>query len=231
MSSQENTKESLDLREIMFVFKKHLFLVIFTTVVFSIFGFAVSKFYMTPKYKADTTLIINPGQVSQSTAMTYDQVATTQQLVGTYSVILKSDTILDQVIQNLDLNTDAAKLSKSIAVTGVNSTEVIDLSVKSTDPQQAADIANEITKVAPDIIIKTVKAGSLEVISFAKPNSVPVSPNIPLYTAISFAAGLLISSIISFGIEFFDNTISSDEDVKKHLGISVIGVIPFIDKS
>jgi capsular polysaccharide biosynthesis protein len=106
---------------------------------------------------------------------------------------------------------------------------VIEVSVKGTNPQEVSDIANEITKVAPDIIIKTVKAGSVEIISPAKSSDIPVSPNIRLYTAIALIIGIVISVLISFVMEMFDNSISSEEDVKKYLKLAVIGIIPSVE--
>jgi capsular polysaccharide biosynthesis protein len=220
---------NLDLREILFILKKHWKLLVIVPIVCAVSALLISKYIITPKYEADATLIVNPAQNAQNTTITYDQVTTAQELVGTYSIILKSDTVLDQVIHNLNLDTTAKELATNISVNGMNQTEVIDLSVKDTDPQEASAIANEITKVAPDIIIKTVKAGSVEIISPAKPSDIPVSPNIRLYTAIALIIGIVISVLISFVIEMFDNSFSSEEDVKKYLELAVIGIIPSIE--
>jgi capsular polysaccharide biosynthesis protein len=229
LNQKNENNESIDLREVLFILKKHWKLLIIVPIVCAVSALLISKYIITPKYEADATLIVNPAQNAQNTTITYDQVTTAQELVGTYSIILKSDTVLDQVIQNLNLDTTAKKLVKNISVSGVNQTEVIDLSVKDTDPQEASDIANEITKVAPDIIIKTVKAGSVEIISPAKSSDIPVSPNIPLYTAIAFIIGIVISVLFSFAIELLDNSFSSEEDVKKYLELAVIGIIPSVE--
>jgi capsular polysaccharide biosynthesis protein len=226
----ENEAESLDIREILFVLKKHLKFIIVLSIVCGIMGLMVSKFLLKPEYQADATLIVNAEQTQQSTTMTYDQVTTAQDLVNTYAVILTSDTILNQVISNLQLNTTPAKLNNEISVTGVNDTQVIDISVKDHNPQVAAYIANEITKIAPNFIIKTVKAGSVEIISPAKINDNPVSPNIPLNSVISLIAGLIISVCISFLIQMLDNSFASEEDIQKYLGLTVLGVIPNIEK-
>jgi capsular polysaccharide biosynthesis protein len=229
LNQKNENNESIDLREILFILKRHWKLLVIVPIVCAVSALLISKYMITPKYEANTTLIVNAAQNAQNTTITYDQVTTTQELVGTYSIILKSDTVLDQVIQNLNLDMTANELAANISVSGVNQTEVIGLSVKGTNPQEASDIANEITKVAPDIIIKTVKAGSVEIISPAKPSDIPVSPNIRLYTAIALIIGIVISVLISFVIEMFDNSFSSEEDVKKYLELAVIGIIPSIE--
>jgi capsular polysaccharide biosynthesis protein len=228
LNQKNENYESIDLREVLFILKKHWKLLVIVPIVCAVSALLISKYIITPKYAANVTLIVNAAQNSQNTTITYDQLTTAQELVGTYSIILKSDTVLDKVIQNLNLDTTAKELSKNVSISGVNQTEVIDLSVKDTDPQEASDIANEITKVAPDIIIKTVKAGSVEIISSAKPSNIPVSPNIPLYTAIALIIGFVIFVLFSFVIELLDNSFSSEEDVKKYLELAVIGIIPNI---
>jgi capsular polysaccharide biosynthesis protein len=220
--------ENLDICEFLFILKKHLKLLIIIPVVCGMVGFGVSQWVFRPQYESDTTLIVNAAQSSQTTSITNDQINAAQQLVNTYAIIFKSDTVLDQVINNLNLGTDAKELASSITVNGVNQTEVIDITVRNPDPQVAADIANEIIKVAPTVIIDTVKAGSVEIISPAKKADKPMSPNKALNTAISLLVGLIVAIVISLVIEMMNNTFTSGEDMQKYLDYPVLGVIPNI---
>lgn len=224
----DKKNENLSLKEIFFILKKHLALILILTILCSAFGFIVSKFVIKPKYQAVATLIVNPGQNSQNnnSTITYDQVNTTQQLVGTYSIILKSSKVLDKVISDLSLDTDSTKLAKNISVDGVDQTEVIQIAVRDQDPDMAEKIENDIIKVAPSVIIKTVKAGSVEIVSPAETDKRPVSPNVFLNTIIALCTGILISVLISFLIESLSNKFYSDEDIQKYLNLTVLGIIP-----
>lgn len=223
----EIKSENLNLQEILFILKKHLSLILAITIVFGALGFTVSKFFITPKYQATASLIVNPGQNSQTNStITFDQVNTTQQLVGTYAIILKSSKVLDKVISDLNLSMDSTQLAKNISVSGVDQTEVIEIRVKDKDPDMAEKIENDIITVAPSVIIKTVKAGSVEVISPAVTDEKPVSPNVLLNTVIALCAGIAISVFVSFLLESLSNKFYSDEDVQKYLNLTVLGVIP-----
>lgn len=217
---------TLDLREIALILKKHIALIIIIPIIFAILGYLVSSFIIAPKYEADATLVVNAGQNSQTSVVTYDQLNTAQQLVNSCAVILKSDNVLDKVISNLNLDMTAEELANEVTVSPVNQTEVLDISVKDENAQRAVYIANEISKIAPDILIKTVKAGSVEVVSSAKADNKPVSPNVMLFTAVGFIIGIFAVVILSFIIEKMDNTFSSEDDIQKHLGFTVLGVIP-----
>jgi capsular polysaccharide biosynthesis protein len=208
--------------------KRHIKLLIIVPIVFGIAGFSVSKWLFVPQYESSAILIVNASPNMQASGITYDQITTAQQLVNTYSIILKSDTVLNMVIGSLNLNTNAKQLADNITVNGINQTEVIKLVARNPDPQTAADIANKIIQVAPQEIIKMVKAGSVEIISPAKKSESPVSPKIWLNTVIFVLFGLIISLFILLFIEMMNNTFSSSEDITKYLGCSVIGVIPKI---
>jgi capsular polysaccharide biosynthesis protein len=220
--------ENLDIREFLFILRKHLNLLIIIPIACGLVCFGVSRWVITPQYQSDAILVVNAAQSSQTTSITNDQITAAQQLVSTYAIILKSDTVLNQVINNLNLSTDAKELAGSITVNGVNQTEVIDIAVRNPNPQTAADIANEIIRVAPAVIIDTVKAGSVEIISPAKKSDKPVSPNKVLNIAISLLAGFIVSVVISLAIEMMNNTFTSGEDVQKYLEYPVLGVIPNI---
>lgn len=222
----ETNAESINLRGIIRTLKKHVKMLIALTVLTGITGFAASNYLITPMYQADATLIVNPGQNTQNKAITYDQVTMTQKLVGTYSIILKSDAVLDKVIEDLNLRSTAKSLAKNITVNGIDDTEVIQISVKENDPALAEKITEDIIRVAPAVIIDTVKAGSVEIISPANADHKPVSPNIPVCTAAAAFSGMILAVILAFAREMMNNQFASDEDIKKHLNFAVLGVIP-----
>lgn len=223
--------ESLDLRGFLFILRKNIKMLIIMTIIFGLVGYSVSKFLIKPQYQSTATLIVNASTQSQDMSQTYDAVQVSQMLVDTYTIILESDTVLDKVDNDLQLGLTTQQLKKKIDVKGEGTTEVIDLSVKDESPATAAAIANDILKFAPSEIMRTVKAGSVEVISKARPLNKPVSPNIPLFTLIGAFAGLFLALIIAFMKEMLNNTFESDEDIQKYLDFTLLGVIPNINSN
>lgn len=219
--------ETMDLREIFSVLRKHLLLIVILSITFGIAGYGFSKYLMKPVFEADATMIVNSSQV-QTNTVTYDQIVAAQQLVSTYAVILKSDPIMKQVSDRLGLHMTPENLARCVSVTGVNETEVLDITVTFPNAHKAAAIANQITKISPAFIIRTVKAGSVEVISDAKVNVTPVGPNITQNALIALLAGLVLSIIIAFTHEMVNNKLMTGDDIEKNLGISVLGVIPAV---
>lgn len=222
-------EQELDLGHLLSVLRQGWKAVVIFSVIGLIIGFLLAKWVITPQYASNTMLVVNAeNNQNPNTTITNDQLTTAQELVNTYSVILTSDTVLDQVISDLNLKTDATTLAKNITVEGVNQTQVLKITVKDANPQVAKNIANDIARVAPDVIIRTVKAGSVEVVSDAKLESKPVFPNVALFSVIGLLIGLFGTYITLLVRDLLDHTFDSEEDVEKCLDISVIGVIPVV---
>lgn len=217
--------ETIDLLDVLNAVRQHILAIILTTLVLAAAGFGVSKFLMTPMYQASALMIVNTRQDITSN-VTSDQINSATKLVSTYSIILKSDTVLNQVIENLGLNMDYQQLANRVTVSAVDDTQVMKVTVTSDNPEWARQVCEQITQISPDVILEAVEAGSVKVISKASISPEPVSPNVSRNTARGAVAGLVISVGIVFLMVLLDNKINNEEDVSKYLDLTVVGVIP-----
>lgn len=227
MNNEEN--EVIDLVEILYAIRQHLLEVILATVVAAIIGFAASKLLMTPQYSSSAMMIVNTRQDVTSN-VTSDQINSATKLVATYSIIIKSDTVLQQVIENLGLGMTYSELNSRVSVQAVDDTQVMKITVNSTSPEWAQTVCDEILAVSPDIIKEAVEAGSVKVISKASLNPHPISPNIKKNTALGAMVGLVLALGIIVLQVLLDNKINTEEDVTKYLDMTVLGVIPQYDQ-
>ena len=222
--------ETIDLRELFLLVKKNILMILAVTIASAAVGFLISAFLLSPQYEASATLIVNSreDQTAQTT-ITNDQITSATKLVDTYSVILTSDTVLDKAIADLELTLDYEELLDKVTVESVNGTQVMKISVQDEDPVLAQSIVANIVEQAPEIIIQTVKAGSVEVISQAKTAEEPVSPKKVLNTALAGILGLVLSLGFVLLRNVMNNKFMTDDDISKKLGLTVLGVIPQID--
>lgn len=227
MDNEEN--EVIDLTEILSAVRQHLLELIFVTLVAALVGFTASKFLMNPKYDSSALMIVNTRQ-DVNANVTSDQINSATKLISTYSIIIKSDTVLQQVIDNLGLNLTYAKLNKRVTVAAVDDTQVMKITVQSDSPEWARQVCEQIITVAPDVIKEAVEAGSVKVISNPSLATEPVSPNIMKNTMLAAAVGfVLVIGIIVLQV-LLDNKINTEEDVTKYLDMTVLGVIPQYDQ-
>lgn len=219
-------EETIDLREYFAIIKKRFWIIALLAIISALISGVISFFMLNPVYEAKSTLIVNADKQAETQIVTGDQITVTQKLAVTYGEIIKSRIVLDDVIKNLKLETTYESLSGQITVSPVNDTQIISISVQDTNPQKARDIANEIPKVFKKEAKRITKANDIQVIDKAILPQNPIKPNKMMNMAIAAVLGAMIGLFVVFLIEYLDNKLKTPQDIEKHLGLSVLGVVP-----
>ena len=219
-------EETIDLREYFGIIKKRSKIIVAITLIAMAVSGIVSFFVLSPVYEANTTLIVNKNESNESQTMTGDDLNVTQKLAVTYGEIIKSRTVLNEVIKDLKLDMEYGELSGSINVSAVNNTQIISITVQDTNPKKAMDIANAIPKIFTEEAKRITKANGVEVIDTAVLPQSPVKPNKVMNVAIATVLGLMIGLFVVFLLEYMDTKIKKPEDIEKHLGLPILGVVP-----
>ena len=225
----EQEYETIDLREIIFLLRNNAISIVASALVCALLGFLVTTFLITPQYEASATMIVNSQQNQSAANITNDMITTAKNLVTTYGIVVKSDTVLQQVIDQLNLDMTYEELQSKVAISAVDSTQVMRIAVQDANPAQAKAIVGKIVEIAPEIVRAAVESGSVKVISDARVGDEPVSPNKMMNTAIAGLLGLALSVGAIFVKEMLNNTFKNDDDIQRHLGFTVLGVIPYVD--
>ena len=224
--TQLDDEIEIDLWELFQVLLKNWLWILLSTLGCAILGLLITMFLITPKYRAEATMIVNTRQ-DQTATVTNDQITSAQKLVDTYSIIIRSRRVIDPIMEKLNIEDEYEDFVETILVESVNNTQVMSIQVENKDPEIALQVVQEIVDRAPGAIISTVEAGSVNVVSEPYVNAeVPVSPSKLKNTAIAAFIGLFISSGAFLLIAFLDNTFKSEEDIQKQLGLVTIGIIP-----
>ena len=127
MGKEFQDEETIDLLELFGMLWQHIFQILICTVVGAAVAFGVTKFLMVPQYESSAMMIVNTRQDANAN-VTSDQINSATKLVETYSIIVKSDTVLSRVINELGLNLNYGELKEKVTVSSVNSTQVMQIS-------------------------------------------------------------------------------------------------------
>ena len=233
MSMRENgqRQDSFDLLDFLKQIKKNLIFLILAMILTGSAGFCISKYLIEAQYESAVMMIVNTRQDSSGT-VTNDNIQSAQNLVSTYSIIVKSNSVLNEAIQKLDLPMDYEELKQKVYINAVDDTQVMRVAVRDSDPKRAENILKEIVKIAPDRIVDAVEAGSCKVISQAVTGNSPVEPNVIKNTMLAAAIGLVLSVMIVAMVQLFSiKKIIDDDDVQKYIELPVLGVIPEVERS
>lgn len=219
-------EETIDLREYFSIIKKRSKIIVIITLIAMLVSAAVSFFMLSPVYETNTTLIVNRSEAVQDQNMTNDEYTVSQKLATTYGEIIKSRTVLDEVIDELKLDMTYSELSSMVSVSPIGDTQIINIKVQDTNPTKAMNIANAIPKVFTKEVKRITKANGAEVVDKAVLPQNPIKPNKVMNVAIATVLGVMIGLFLVFVLEYMDTKMKKPEDITKHLDLPILGVIP-----
>lgn len=221
--------EEISLRDLYYILKKWIALIIILPIIAVAISGAISYFVLEPEYQTFTTLMVGkPKDYISENKLEYNELMLNQKLVSTYGEIVKSRLVTDKVINNLGLEISFEGFRNKVNVNLVKDTEIIKIQVTDNNPMLAAKIANETAQVFMEGVQTIMKVENVQVIDVAQVPSRPISPRKMLNMAIAGVLGLMVSVFIAFLVEFLDNSIKTPEDVEKYLDLPVLGAIPMI---
>lgn len=227
--------EELDLKELFSIFWNKKMEIILITVIFMVVGIIYSYAFVTPEYKSSTTLVLatlndDKKSSSSSEAITQTDLTLNSNLVSTYSELIKSKTVLREVINNLNIkDIDEKELKNDIKVSSVSDTELIEISVVNTKATYASQIANEIANVFSDQVAEIYNINNVHVVDKAEVENEPYNINHIKDIIIFIFIGLVVAVIKVLVANMLDNTIKTEQDVEKASGLLVLAQVPEFD--
>lgn len=225
----QNDEIEIDLKELLGTILEHWILIVVTTLIAALAGLLVTKLFITPQYRASVNMIVNSRQ-DNTGSMSNDNITSSKNLVSTYAIILKSNIILDEVIEELQLEETYKSLRECITVEAVDATQVMEISVEYPDSNVAYQIVEKLVEIAPENIVEAVEAGSCKVVSKVTVGENPVSPNTMKNTVLAAMAGMVLSVGLVVLKSLLQNYIVDDEDIAKYLELPVLSVIPEVEE-
>lgn len=224
----EETNE-ISLQEIFMILWNKVWVIILCTLIGGVAAFGISAFVLDPTYTSRVSMYVNSNTERENTIANLNDINASQKLVSTYIEILKSDNVLSKVITETGFTYTPEQIRKMLTASAVNGTEIFEVKVTTKDANEAAVIANTIAAVAPEEIIRVVKAGSVELIDEAVPATSPSSPNVLLNTIIGLMLGGVLSVLGVLVAEMLDNRIKTEDDLKKGYDFPILGTIPDLE--
>lgn len=220
--------EELDLKELLMLFWNKKIKILLIVAIFMLIGVIYTIGFVTPVYTSSTTLLL--GKSENSTGKT-DTITTTDitlnsKLVSTYSVLIKSKSVLRPVISNLSIDLSESELEKSITVSQEKDTEIIRIAVTNGNATTAAKLANEIAKVFTQKVTDMYKINNVQVVDEAEISTSPSNINHTKDVVIFAFIGVVVAVMYVLIGNMLDTTIKSAEEVEKEFKVPVLASIP-----
>lgn len=233
MRRDEGAETQVDLRQTLRVLRKRWLTIALLALVGggAAYGLARSA---TPVYQARAQLFVSAADSSGGVSSLYQASLFTQERVSSYAAIATTPSVLGPVITQLHLSTTPTALAKQISATSPVNTVLVNVSVNSTDPVQAASIANAVaTQFATEVGQLETPAGGGEppvkvtVVQPAVVPTSPVSPRIKVDTALGLVTGLALGITVAMARELADTSVKRVEDTARLSGAPTLAVVPY----
>lgn len=214
--------KKLDLKEMFNMFWTRKVYMILIVLIFVIIGGLYSYLYVSPKYKAYTTLLL--ASSSEDNANT--DISLNNNLVSTYRVLIKSKPVLREVINKLRIDETEEDLKNNITVSTEKNTQIIKIEVVNISPYNAKIIANEIAKSFAVQVEKIYNINNVYVIEEAEEPTSPYNINHVKDIGMFAFIGLVVACIYVLIANMLDTKVKTKEDIEKKVGLNVLVSVP-----
>ena len=221
--------EEINLREVFDFYMSKILWIFIAVAVCLIGGNLYGKFIKVPKYESNTKIVLVSSSKKETTKA---DLSFNQDLVAEYSVVVKSDTTLKTVLDNLNLKDKYSinELSKMITVSSVENTGVINIKVTSIDAEEAASIANNLSEVFAKVVNDIYSLDNVYILDSAEVNKKAINDSIVKENVIYFLAGFVLSVGVLFVVFYFDDSIKNSDEIEKKFNVVVIGNVPLEER-
>ncbi|WP_135553049.1 YveK family protein [Paenibacillus cymbidii] len=222
-----------DMKLFLALVRKRLLLLIAVTAGACMLTAYLSTSLLTPKYDATTKLMIGTAAGGERSITDINEVQGNIKLTETYKEILTSPPVLEAVaLAHPEFGLDAEKLGKLITVHSVNETPVMIVTARAETYARAADIVNAVAAGFRSHVPLVMGVDNVKVLNEAsiigKPE--PASPNVELNVMIAAIVSLMVMLAGVFLMEYFNDSIRSEEDLERFAGIKTLAAIGKIRK-
>ncbi len=227
-NSLENNEMEIDVREVIGILIQKAWIILLAGFLCACITMVWTKLFVTPMYQSITKMYVLMQQ--NSSTITSSDLSASEDLTKDYVELVKSRTVLEMVIEQLQLDTNYKDFLNCIEVTNTDDTRILTIAVTHENPEMARQIADAVRVISSKRIKEVMNIEAVNVVDEAHLPDEKHSPSTVKNGAIAGILGIVISVSVILVLRFMNDTILSSEDVEKYLGLSVLGNIPIDEK-
>ena len=230
IGQRPGAEDEIDLVELFYLLWGHAWQIILCLILGAGLALGYTKLLVTPLYQATSSIYIVSASNNSVVNLTDLQIGA--QLTADYQELILSRPLLEDVIENLELtNAEGQPMSTNalknmIAISNTADTRILKVTVTSSDPQESADIANELIDQACIYLPQIMETEEPNLVEEAIPPTQKSSPS----TARNVLIGGLLGACLACGVlvvrYLMNDTFVTPDDVAKYLGVQPLAVIP-----
>ena len=212
----------IDLLEVANVIWQKIWAVIMCFVIGAVLFGGYTKMMVTPQYTA-TSMIYILGRTTSISSVAELQLSSA--LTADFTIMAKSRAVINGVIKEMDLNMTYDQLKNSVNITNPSDSHILQIEVTNPDPKLAKDISNTMANAVAENIASVMATDKPSIAEKAVTPGAPSSPNLMK----NIAMGGIVGAALAVGLVvlgyMMDDTIKTEEDVRKYLQINTLASV------
>jgi capsular polysaccharide biosynthesis protein len=189
-------------------------------------------------YTAETTIYVGNRQFVDPGDLSADQSRGVERVALTFAVMIASEPIARDAVQSTGIDASPALVANRTFAAVIPGTSLIRITYKDPDPARARALANAISDALVEKV-QTFEPGTvggegevpvLPAYVFARADLpvVPESKGAVGRLATGAVFGLVLAAGVAFLLDYLDITPHNADDLERHLGLPVLGVLPVL---
>jgi len=216
----------VQLRDYWAVVSKRWWLILLVAFTATAGSYGFSKL-QEPVYRSTIKLTVTPSRYDYGLTMVIES------MLRQYSERLRTNRIAEAVNDRLHLDLSTEKLKSKVKVSPVSEDYILMVTVDDSDPNRARDIAyawtDEFVKQQQILMAPVNPQDRIEVSILDRPTPGELYyPKTRQFAVAAAALGLVIGLLLSFLLEYLDDTLKTADDVERFAGLPVLGAIPVV---
>lgn len=223
---KQESGKGLELNIVVFLrlVVKKLWLVIISAVVFAIAGSGLAMVLRTETYTSKISFVVNTLQ--DSVQAENSDIAASINIAATYNYILQSRSIIESTVENCAIKVTYEEVARSLNVQTMTGSNVIELTVRTTDPEKSYAISKAIAENYKEIVSNIYSNANLNVCDYPVKAAAPDTSSLTLVIAlIGTVLGVAVAVVILLVYFIVNDTIRDINDISKKLDINILGTI------
>ena len=218
----------IDLKQLFFEFKNKILIILLAGVLCAGIAGVFSKVVMQPVYTSTSVLYV---LTKETTLTSLADLQIGSQLTQDYKELIMSRSVMEQVVDNLGLNMDYTELQGKISIDNPTDTRILKISVDDSDPVMAKTITDEVASCSSEFIADIMEMDPPKIFETGEIPIYKTSPHVGRNTVIGGLLGMLaVMGLITLNVVMNDS-VNTEDDVLKYLGLPVLAVVPEVNAS
>ena len=214
---------TINLLELFFALKKRIFILVAALIAGGLIAGAYTKLFVTRLYCSTTTMLV---LTSETTLSSLADLQIGSQLTKDYSRLILTRSVLEEVIDNLELDMSYRTLRSNIAINNPEDTRLLELTVTDSSPERVKTIADELAAVSADFISDQMEVPAPKIVEESEVPTEQTSPSLSKNIMLGALLGLVAAAGSLTVMVMMDDTLKSEDDIVQYLGIPVLASLP-----